>query len=115
MATITFKVDDDLKKDAVELYKRMGLDLSSALRLFMTQSVNLRKIPFEVKDREDDFDSMIGNMPIYVRSREFSEYNKETQEALVKNMTTISQQGLNPETRPFAEVWEEMTADDSEV
>lgn len=54
MATITIKVDEKLKREATELYARMGLDMSSALRLFMTQSVNLRKIPFEVKDRHFD-------------------------------------------------------------
>lgn len=48
MATITFNVDENLKKEAVDLFNRMGLDMSSALRLFMTQSVNLRRIPFEI-------------------------------------------------------------------
>lgn len=48
MATITFKVDDELKKEATELYKSMGLDLSSALRLFLKQSIVTRSIPFAI-------------------------------------------------------------------
>ncbi len=49
MTTITFKVDDEMKKEATELYKSMGLDLSSALRLFIKQSLVTRSIPFVIK------------------------------------------------------------------
>lgn len=49
MTTITFKVDNELKKEATELYQSMGLDLSTALRLFLTQSINTRSIPFKIE------------------------------------------------------------------
>ncbi|MEX2784764.1 type II toxin-antitoxin system RelB/DinJ family antitoxin [Streptococcus sp. H49] len=49
MTTITFKVDDEMKKEATELYKSMGLDLSSALRLFLKQSLVTRSIPFVIR------------------------------------------------------------------
>lgn len=52
MTTITFKVDDEMKKEATELYKSMGLDLSSALRLFIKQSLVTRSIPFAIKADE---------------------------------------------------------------
>lgn len=52
MTTITFKVDDEMKKEATELYKSMGLDLSSALRLLIKQSLVTRSIPFVIKADE---------------------------------------------------------------
>ncbi|MGT2739286.1 type II toxin-antitoxin system RelB/DinJ family antitoxin [Streptococcus pantholopis] len=52
MTTITFKVDDEMKKEATELYKSMGLDLSSALRLFLKQSLVTRSIPFVIRADE---------------------------------------------------------------
>ncbi len=52
MTTITFKVDDEMKKEVTELYKSMGLDLSSALRLFIKQSLVTRSIPFVIKADE---------------------------------------------------------------
>ncbi|KXT67236.1 type II toxin-antitoxin system RelB/DinJ family antitoxin [Streptococcus gallolyticus] len=52
MATITFKIDDKTKKEASKLYESMGLDLSSALRLFIKQSLVTRSIPFVIKADE---------------------------------------------------------------
>ena len=41
-------LDPKLKKEAVELFHSMGLDLSTAITLFLFQSVRERRIPFEI-------------------------------------------------------------------
>ena len=41
-------LDPELKKEAVELFHSMGLDLSTAITLFLFQSVRVRKLPFEL-------------------------------------------------------------------
>lgn len=41
-------LDPELKKEAVELFHSMGLDLSTAISLFLFQSIRERKIPFEL-------------------------------------------------------------------
>jgi len=41
-------LDPKLKKEAVELFHSMGLDLSTAITLFLIQSVRERRIPFEI-------------------------------------------------------------------
>ena len=41
-------LDPKLKKDAVKLFHSMGLDLSTAISLFLFQSIRERKIPFEI-------------------------------------------------------------------
>ena len=55
MPQIAVRVDDDLKKEATALFNELGLDMSTAIKLFLKQSVLTRSIPFEVKlDIEDD-------------------------------------------------------------
>ncbi len=41
-------IDSELKKDAVALFREFGLDLSTAISLFLTQSVREQRIPFEI-------------------------------------------------------------------
>jgi len=47
MADITIHVDEKLKKDAEALFNRLGLDLSSAINLFLRTAVRCDGIPFE--------------------------------------------------------------------
>ena len=41
-------LDPELKKQAVELYNYLGLDLSTAISLFLSQSVLRGGLPFEI-------------------------------------------------------------------
>ena len=55
MPQIAVRVDDDLKKEATAIFNELGLDMTTAVKLFLKQSVLTRSIPFEVKlDIEDD-------------------------------------------------------------
>ena len=47
-STLQIRVDSNLRKDADELFALAGLDMSSAVRLFLRQSVIRRRLPFEV-------------------------------------------------------------------
>ena len=38
MSVIQFRVDDDLKKQAILVYKKLGIDLSTALRILLLVS-----------------------------------------------------------------------------
>lgn len=49
MPTVAVRVDDKLKKEATELFNSLGLDMSTAVKMFLIQSVNSRSIPFQVK------------------------------------------------------------------
>ncbi len=48
-STIQIRVDDDLKKKADELFKELGTDTTSAIRIFLTQAVAINGFPFEIK------------------------------------------------------------------
>jgi len=43
-------LDPALKKEAVELFASFGLDLSTAIGMFLSQSVREGKIPFEIRN-----------------------------------------------------------------
>ena len=43
--TITFRTEKELKEKATELFDKMGMSLSTALNMFMTQAVRCGKFP----------------------------------------------------------------------
>lgn len=51
---IQVRVDDALKKDAEALFNDLGLDIPTAIRLFLKQSLIHNGIPFAIA-RTDDF------------------------------------------------------------
>ena len=57
MAIVQFRVDDNLKLQASSVYEKLGIDLSSALRMFMKRSVMVNGIPFSMILEEDAYDS----------------------------------------------------------
>ncbi|PWG60813.1 type II toxin-antitoxin system RelB/DinJ family antitoxin [Bifidobacterium catulorum] len=44
--TISFRTDPQVKRQAKELYESMGLDLSTALNMFLRQSLTDNGMPF---------------------------------------------------------------------
>ena len=48
MANINIRIDEKLKKAASEVFDNVGLDMSSAVKLFLRQAVIAKKIPFRV-------------------------------------------------------------------
>lgn len=46
---ITIRIDENLKKEAEELYDSLGLSLSTAIKIFLKQSVRENGLPFELK------------------------------------------------------------------
>lgn len=57
MAIVQFRVDDELKSEASTIYEKIGLDLSSALRMFMKRSVAMNGIPFSMVLEKEEYDS----------------------------------------------------------
>ena len=49
---ITFRLDETLKRQAEIIYEGMGLNMSSALQLFITQTVTRGSIPFTIEADE---------------------------------------------------------------
>ena len=48
MATITIRVDDDVKKQAEELFDNLGLNFTSAINMYLKKTISVDGIPFDV-------------------------------------------------------------------
>ena len=48
MAQVNFRVDDNIKIQAESICENMGMNMSTALNIFLAKLVNERRIPFEV-------------------------------------------------------------------
>lgn len=48
-STIQIRVDDDLKNKSDQLFKDLGTDTTTAVRMFLTQAVAYNGFPFEIK------------------------------------------------------------------
>lgn len=47
-SNVTVRVDDELKKQAEELFSDLGLTMTAAMMIFMKQAVREQRIPFEL-------------------------------------------------------------------
>lgn len=46
---VQIRVDEDLKNEATDIFERLGLDLPTAIRVFLKKSVEESGIPFSLK------------------------------------------------------------------
>ena len=49
MTVLQVRVDDELKNQALAIYNAIGMDLSTAIRMFLKKSVMVGGIPFDTK------------------------------------------------------------------
>ncbi|MDD4662024.1 MAG: type II toxin-antitoxin system RelB/DinJ family antitoxin [Candidatus Pacebacteria bacterium] len=47
---IQIRVDAKTKKEAQKIFDNLGLDMSSAIKLFFHQTINSKNLPFEIRD-----------------------------------------------------------------
>jgi DNA-damage-inducible protein J len=55
MAQINIRIDDELKNNAELLFNDLGLNISTAVNMFIRQAVRQRRIPFEITAKADPF------------------------------------------------------------
>ena len=53
MTQVSFRIDETVKSDAESLFSNLGMSLSTAINVFLRQSIVQRGIPFAI--REDPF------------------------------------------------------------
>ena len=51
---VTFRVDENLKKQADVLFSELGLNMSTAFNIFLRQSVRGQQVPFQVSKNGPD-------------------------------------------------------------
>ena len=58
MAVLQVRLDDELKNQAVAVYNELGIDLSTAIRMFLKKSVATGGIPFDTKVDQATMDAI---------------------------------------------------------
>lgn len=64
MAIVQLRVDDDLKAKASSIYEKLGIDLSSAIKMFLKRSVTVNGIPFSMILEKTDNDQELAAISI---------------------------------------------------
>lgn len=77
--TIQVRVDDFLKQSADDLFNSLGLDTSTAIRIFLTIAIENGGIPFEIKKPNS---SLKEAMEDVLNKRNLSKPYKSAQEAV---------------------------------
>ena len=49
MATINIRIDEETKKMSQKIFKEMGMDLSTGIKIFLNAVNREKRIPFEVR------------------------------------------------------------------
>ena len=89
---ITIRMDKQLKKNAEEMFNNFGMNLSTAIQIFLRQSLREGKIPFEI--------GYVGNAETLAALREADELTRRPDTKYYNNFDEI-----------VAEVKEQMVAD----
>ena len=62
-SVVQVRIDEKLKKEVSKVYENLGLDLSSAVRMFFKRSVQVGGIPLYVSNEKSyDFNSALSNI-----------------------------------------------------
>ena len=59
MAQINFRIDDGIKAKAESLFGRLGMNMSTAIMVFIRQSIVENGIPFRIKAQDTDFERFV--------------------------------------------------------
>ncbi len=92
-STIQVRVDDELKEKSDTLFKELGTDTTTAIRIFLTQAVANNGFPFEIKKSssmpyrfrsEDELLGTLANSRQHAQEGKFKEAYDAVSEVLTK-------------------------------
>ena len=56
--TLHLRLDEDMKNQASDVFEHLGLDLPTAIRIFLRRSIAVDGMPFELKNNRSEWDRM---------------------------------------------------------
>lgn len=62
MGMIEIQADEQLIKEATEIFKALGMDLETGIEVYLRQVVNKKGIPFEVILKATESDSVLEDL-----------------------------------------------------
>ena len=84
MATtsLNIRIDEDLKKRAEQLFAELGLNMSSAITVFLRSSVDYNGIPFEIRKTNNAV--TVSDDELLSVSKSLIDKNRQAYEVLAK-------------------------------
>lgn len=86
-ATISIRIDDQLKSDVETIFHQLGLTTSEAIKIFFAAVRNRKGLPFQLQlaseqaspqeQRKTALDAIVGAYPLMTSSTEFSRLKQE--------------------------------------
>jgi DNA-damage-inducible protein J len=52
MAQISFRIDDELKRESEQVFRSIGMNMTTAFNVFLRQAVKTQGIPFNISAKE---------------------------------------------------------------
>lgn len=88
MATtnITIRMDADIKKEADQLFSELGMNLTTAIHVFIRQSLREGKIPFEITLKEPNQETIKALLEAQKIARDSSVKGYQDIDALFKTL-----------------------------
>jgi len=86
MATVTVRVDTATKESAAAIFDRLGLDISTAVRMFLKQTVNRGGLPIDLTPDPFYSESNMAALRESIAQAERGEFAKVTTLAELKAM-----------------------------
>jgi DNA-damage-inducible protein J len=83
MAQVNIRMDDYLKEKADDLFEELGLNMTTAVNIFVRQVIRQGGIPFEITTKMDPFYSE-SNMRILRQSIKDADDRKLTEHELIE-------------------------------
>ena len=97
------RMDEKLKSAADSVFASMGLDTSTAIRMFLTAAIETRSLPFEVKSRKGAIELLDGHGSYVCEYGHIHDYSK------------LNLDGMGETVGPFASVEDAMKSLDDDV
>ena len=69
-------LDQELKRNAQELFNALGMDLTTAITIFLKQAVQAQAIPFEIKRETINSETMAAVSEYYDMVNNSAEYKR---------------------------------------
>ena len=87
-STIQLRVDDDLKNKSDELFKDLGTDTTTAIRMFLKQAIAVNGFPFEIKRvNSNPFNAMTERELI----EQLDKSREHAEQGMYQNASTVSE------------------------
>lgn len=72
---LQIRIDKQLKSEVSVIFSNMGLDLSTAIRLFFKKSLQVKGLPFSLNEDDSDFDYISAMDNIFAMQQEARKAN----------------------------------------